>query len=214
MAKGLETAMCPIASLVPRLSGLVPRTLPLRRIARNYRVKMNSTSDINSYHMRQLVKSWKPDLLISIYINQRLAKDLLNVAPMGAINVHPSLLPQHRGLFPYIWAMAGGDRETGVTVHWMDETLDTGAIIQQRSTPIHQGESAISLAHRCADLGGKMLVDAIDRVRRGVASHIRQEPGQGSYHSWPDRDCLRRCKQHGHPYLSLVDMWRELSRAA
>jgi len=214
VAKALESALCPIASQIPRLTGRVPRTAPLRRIAKIHGQTICSTANINAPHMRQIVAGWQPDLLVSIYMNQRFERELLDLAPLGAINVHPSLLPQHRGLLPYIWAMADGDRQTGVTVHWMDESLDTGEIIQQRSTPIHLGESAVSLAHRCADIAAEMMVEAIRSVQRGMAARSPQEPRQGSYHSWPDRDCLLKCREQGHGYFSVADMWRELSRAA
>jgi len=214
VAKGLESALCHIVSRLPRLIGRVPRTAPLRRIAKCYSLSVHSTSNINAPHWRQLVADWKPDLLVSIYMNQLFEPELLGLAPLGAINVHPSLLPNHRGLWPYIWAMADGDRQTGVTVHWIDETLDTGGIIQQRSTPIYPGESAISLAHRCADIAAEMMVEAIHSVEQGLAADVRQELGQGSYHSWPDRECLLKCKENGHRCFSVADMWRELLRAA
>ncbi len=214
IAKALETALCPVASLLPGISGKTSRTAPLRRIARQYGLELRATSDINTTFLRNLISDWEPDLLVSIYINQRFDKDLLSLGKIGAINVHPSLLPTHRGLLPYIWAMSEGDQETGVTVHWMDEDFDTGEIIQQRSTPIHQGESSVSLAHRCADMAAEMLTNVIRDLQRGHATRVPRQPGKGSYHSWPDRDCLRNCRRQGHGYLAMVDMLRELSRAA
>ena len=214
VAKAMETVLCPVASMIPRITGRTPRTAPLRSIARKYGLDLRATSNINSPHMRDVVAAWEPDLLISAYINQRFERELLAIGKVGAVNVHPSLLPNHRGLLPYYWAMAEGDKETGVTVHWMDEKLDTGEIIQQIATPIHRGESTVALAHRCADLAGEMLADVIRAMQRGESSSVPQPADEGSYHSWPDRQCLKNCRRQGHGYLAIADMWRELSRAA
>lgn len=215
VAKALEMAMLPAASLVPRIFGRDPRTQPLRRIARRYGLPVYSTRDINSPGLRDRVAGWKPDLFVSIYMNQLFGPELLAISRLGTTNVHPSLLPRHRGMAPYVWAMSEGDSHTGVTLHWIDnEQLDKGDVIAQQKTPIYPKESAVSLAFRCADIGAQMMVQAIEKIELGQRPRERQNHAQGSYHSWPDRKCLNQCKKRGHPYFSIRDMWREMSRAA
>jgi folate-dependent phosphoribosylglycinamide formyltransferase PurN len=215
LAKLLELAMLPLASLLPRALARRPRTEPLRRMARSHGLKVHSTNNINSPGMRKLVAEWAPDLLVSIYMNQLFESDLLAMSRLGTINVHPSLLPRHRGMAPYVWAMSAGDSQTGVTVHWIDdEQLDKGDVIAQQATPIFANESAVSLAFRCADIGAQMMVQAIEQIGSGQQPRHRQNHNQGSYHGWPDRSCLQQCKQHGHRYFAIRDMWREMSRAA
>ena len=112
VAKALEMAMLPAASLVPRIFGRDPRTQPLRRIARRYGLPVYSTRDINSPGLRDRVAGWKPDLFVSIYMNQLFGPELLAISRLGTTNVHPSLLPRHRGMAPYVWAMSEGDSHT------------------------------------------------------------------------------------------------------
>ena len=212
LAKMLEFGMLPVASLAPKLRGCSPRTQPLRSLLRSYGLKHHSTSDINSQNICSLVASWKPDLLVSIYMNQLFESELLSTSRIGTINVHPSLLPKHRGMAPYVWAAAEGDSHTGVTVHWIDdERLDQGDIISQRATPITPGETALSLAFRCADIGAEMMVEALQQIGSGRLPRSPQDHDQGSYHGWPDRDCLKKFANRGHVYLTLRDMWRELT---
>jgi hypothetical protein len=215
VAKLLELAILPVVSLVPRVIGLRPRTQPLRRMARSHGLQVHSTNNINSPGMRKLVAEWAPDLSVSIYMNQLFESELLAMSRLGTINVHPSLLPQHRGMAPYVWAMSAGDSQTGVTVHWIDdEQLDKGDVVDQQATPIFPNESAVSLAFRCAEMGAQMMVRAIERIESGQQPRQPQNHDQGSYHGWPDRSCLQQCKQRGHRYFAISDMWREMSRAA
>ncbi len=213
-SKALEKAACHVVAPTLRMMGRVPRTAPLQQIANAHDLPLKSTNDVNSLFIRQLLESWQTDLIVSIYVNQILNRELIEAMPVGAINVHPALLPNHRGILPYVWAMADDDQQTGVTVHWIDERIDTGAIIQQQSTPIHAGESMLSLSHRCADIAGNLLVTAIEDIQRGSKTCIKQVAQEGSYHSWPDRACLRRCRKNRHPYFTVGDIWRELSRTA
>jgi methionyl-tRNA formyltransferase len=109
-----------------------------------------------------------------------LGADLLRLAPLGAINVHGSLLPRWRGAAPIQWAVASGDRETGVTIMQMDEGLDTGDILLQRAMPIRQDDTAATVSERLADLGGQALVEALDGLARGALVPVRQDPAQAT----------------------------------
>jgi folate-dependent phosphoribosylglycinamide formyltransferase PurN len=213
-SKALEKAACRVAAPALRMMGRVPRTAPLQQIAQAHDLPLRSTNNVNSSFLRELLESSQTDLIVSIYMNQILQRDLIDAMPLGAINVHPALLPNHRGIFPYVWAMAEDDQHTGVTVHWIDERIDTGAIIQQQSTPIHPGESMLSLSHRCADIAAELLVTAIADIQQGSTTCLEQPSQQGSYHSWPDRDCLRRCRQNRHPLFTVGEIWQQLSRTA
>ncbi|MDP7640373.1 MAG: methionyl-tRNA formyltransferase, partial [Candidatus Hydrogenedentes bacterium] len=91
----------------------------------------------------------------------------LRVAPHGVFNIHPSLLPRHRGAAPVQGAILAGDSETGVTVMRMDAGLDTGPILSQRSMSIGSKESAEGLESRLAVAGAELLVEALEQLERG-----------------------------------------------
>lgn len=121
-----------------------------------------------------------PDALVVAAYGRILGPDLLHLAPLGAVNVHGSLLPRWRGAAPIQWAIASGDRETGVTIMQMDEGLDTGDILLQRTLAIEPADTAESLSGRMAELGGEALLAALDGLGRGAIVPVRQDPVQAT----------------------------------
>ncbi len=120
----------------------------------------------------------RPDVLVVAAYGRILGPDLLRLAPLGAINVHGSLLPRWRGAAPIQWAVASGDRETGVTIMQMDEGLDTGDLLLQRTLAIGPGDTAETLSARLASLGGEALTEALVGLERGSLVPVPQDPAQ------------------------------------
>lgn len=118
----------------------------------------------------------RPDALVVAAYGRILGADLLDLAPNGAINVHGSLLPRWRGAAPIQWAVASGDRETGVTIMQMDAGLDTGDILLQRAMPVLEDDTAETLSARMAELGGAVLVEALAELLRGGLVPVPQDP--------------------------------------
>ncbi len=109
---------------------------------------------------RQL-ESWKPDLIVVTAFGQILEKEILELPPHGCLNVHASLLPRWRGVSPIQAAILNGDRVTGVTIMKMDEGIDTGDIIAQRSIPIEPDDTGGSLFDELAHLGAELLMEIL-----------------------------------------------------
>jgi methionyl-tRNA formyltransferase len=100
---------------------------------------------------------------------------MLAAPRLGCVNVHFSLLPKYRGAAPINWAIACGERETGVTIMQMDEGLDTGPILLQSNTPIGENETAPDLTTRLAAMGAGLLVDTLARLEYGTLTPISQD---------------------------------------
>jgi len=94
------------------------------------------------------VETRKPELVVSWFWTRKVPASFRTIAPLGAIGVHPSLLPRHRGPDPYFWAIDSGDRLTGVTAHQLDDAYDTGAILAQRELAIEPTWNAWTLAKK------------------------------------------------------------------
>jgi len=122
----------------------------------------------------------RPDVLVVAAYGRILGKDLLLLAPHGALNVHGSLLPAYRGAAPIQWAIANGDAETGVTIMQMDEGLDTGDVLLQRVLPVEPGDTAETLTPRLAALGGEALVAALALLAKGGLVPVRQDPAKAT----------------------------------
>ena len=135
------------------------------------------------------LRKLKPDLLVVVAYGQIIPSSVLSIPSLGALNVHASLLPRHRGAAPVAHAILSGDIQTGVTIMRMDEQLDHGPILEMRATAIAAGEDAAALTTRLAEIGAQLLVDTIDQIhtitpvdqehaRATVAPRLRKEDGE------------------------------------
>jgi methionyl-tRNA formyltransferase len=132
----------------------------------------------------RLVAELAPDVGCVACFPYRIPGALLEAPRAGFLNVHPSLLPAYRGPAPLFWALRNGERETGVTVHLMDERFDTGDIVLQAPVALADGISGVELEASCAALGGRLLVEALQALARGALPRQPQPVG-GHYDSWP-----------------------------
>src|SRR5512142_3197349 len=122
----------------------------------------------------------RPDVVCVAAYGRILGKDLLELAPHGAVNVHGSILPKYRGAAPIQWAIARGEGETGVSIMQMDEGLDTGDVLLQRVLPIGPADTADTLAPRLAALGGDALAEALAGLAAGTIVPVPQEASRAT----------------------------------
>ena len=172
------------------------KQVSLAELAHAHGVPMVESDNVGCPRTFEWIEARSPDVIASVYLNQRIGKDLLRVPSRGCINIHPALLPRHRGLFPYFWVLANSETETGVTVHYVEEQFDTGAIIAQERLAVKPEDTIQSLSYRSAQVGGPLLVRALDAVASGMAGTPQGQSG-ASYHSWPTSGAYRRFRQAG-----------------
>ena len=122
----------------------------------------------------------RPDVACVACWPCRIPIALLALPPHGFLNLHPSLLPNHRGPEPLFWVLRDG-AQPGVTVHVMDAALDTGDIAAQAPVDLPDGISLAEAERRCADAGSRLLVDVLARLAAGTLQRRPQPPGGSSY---------------------------------
>ncbi|HSO19822.1 MAG TPA: methionyl-tRNA formyltransferase, partial [Desulfosarcina sp.] len=128
-------------------------------------------------HMAELA----PDLFVVAAFGQILPQTLLDIPKIGAINVHASLLPQHRGAAPIQWAIIEGDRETGITTMMMDAGMDTGDILLAEKTSIGPEETAAELHDRLSEMGARTLARTLARLQDGSLTRTPQDHEKATY---------------------------------
>ncbi len=121
------------------------------------------------------------DVLIVAAYGMILPAALLTQPRLGCINVHTSLLPRWRGAAPIQRSIQAGDTETGISIMQMDTGLDTGDILLQQSCPIHSDDTAGTLHDRLAILGGKCLLETLNRILTGDIHPLKQDDRQSTY---------------------------------
>ncbi|MBD0274957.1 MAG: formyl transferase, partial [Acetobacteraceae bacterium] len=142
----------------------------------------------------------RPDLLVSVGANQIFCRALIDLAPRGCLNLHSALLPRHRGLMPSFWALKHGDTETGVSVFFVDEGIDTGPILVQRRFPIRE-RTLDALLRDAKRAGAEAVIEALAKVRRGDFELRPNDAAQGNYNRFPTRDDVREFLRAGNRFF-------------
>ncbi len=122
-----------------------------------------------------ILRTLKPDLCITAAYGQILSKEVLDIPPLGNINVHASLLPKHRGSAPIAHAIMSGDRITGITTMMMDEGIDTGDILFQQETEIGESETCGELTERLSLIGAEVLKKTLESLAAGTLKRTPQD---------------------------------------
>ena len=135
----------------------------------------------------EIIREKNPDAIIVAAYGKILPKEILDFPRYGCINVHGSLLPKYRGAAPIQWSVINGDPETGVTIMQMNEGIDTGDMLLQRAIPIGIDDTAESMFDKLAQLGGDVLIEALDKLERGELIAEKQDESLATYASMLDK---------------------------
>ena len=136
------------------------------------RIRRTGTDDL---------RSLKPDLCVTAAFGQILSQEILDIPPLGNINVHASLLPKHRGSAPIAHAIMAGDRTAGVTTMMMDAGIDTGDMLLRAETYIGEGETCGELTERLSLIGAELLIRTIRELQAGTLERIPQDESEMTY---------------------------------
>ncbi len=165
----------------PASRGLRLTPPPVKVAAQRLGLPFFQPEKVNSPESVGQMKAARPDVLLVVAFGRILRSECLSLAPLGAINAHPSLLPLYRGPAPIQHALLNGDRETGVTTLYMDERMDAGDIILQKRVPIYEDDDAGSLTERLAQETASVVVETLRLVKEGKAPRIPQDETQATY---------------------------------
>lgn len=169
------------------------------------------------------LKELDPELIVVAAYGRILPDDILNLPPMGCINVHSSLLPKYRGAAPINWAVINGETETGVTTFLLNHEIDKGAIIGQVRVPILPEDNVGSLYDKLMHRGTSLVTETVDRIAAGDISPIEQQHvDESALHPAPKifkEDCLIDWSWDGRRIVNFVRglspypaAWTELYR--
>lgn len=165
----------------PKGRSLRPGPCPVRALAARRGAPVLAPEKVNAAESLRAIRELAPDLLVVVAYGQMLKRELLGIPPRGCINVHASLLPRYRGAAPIQWAIARGERRTGVTTMFLNEAMDAGDIIAQAEEPIRDDDTAGTLHDRLAALGAELLARTVAALREGTIRRVPQDPAQATY---------------------------------
>ncbi len=162
---------------VGRKQILTPPPVAVR--ARELGLPVEQPRKLRSGPFPERFREIRPDAAVVVAYGRFIPEGMLAVPRHGFVNLHPSLLPRHRGPSPIQWALAEGDPVTGVTTMLIDEGMDTGPILLQRQVAIRDGETAEALSSRLAEEGASLLVETLDGIEAGTVTP-RPQPEEGA----------------------------------
>jgi methionyl-tRNA formyltransferase len=179
--------------------------VPTRSVTPGLRVF--KTRNINDAEVLQFLSACAPDLLVSAFFNQRLHAATLALPKCGCVNIHPSLLPDAKGVDPVFQTLLPpGPSLLGVTVHFMSSKLDAGRIIAQRSFDGRAGSSVFATTALLFREGAELLAAALEQIVGGSTG--APQSGAGSYQSWPTPQEVRVLHASGGALLRFADLTR------
>ena len=156
----------------PKGRGQVTMPSPVKVSALARGLPVIQPTHVKSPEFLRQLSEWKPDLIAVTAFGRILPKAILDLPPLGCVNVHGSLLPKYRGAAPIQWALIHGESETGITTMVMDEGMDTGDVLLRQSVTIDPDETAAELGDRLAKVGGALLVETLNRLEtQSVTAH-------------------------------------------
>jgi methionyl-tRNA formyltransferase len=154
---------------------------PVKGLAISHTLQVYQPRKVRDQHFIQQVQALSPDLIVVVAFGQILPRALLDIPPRGCINVHASLLPAYRGAAPINWALINGETVTGVTIILLDEGMDTGDILLQKTVSIRPDDTAATTHDRLAESGAVLLGEALDELRSNGWKRIPQNHTQATY---------------------------------
>jgi len=154
---------------------------PVKRLAREEMIPVLQPERAVGPRFLAELKALQPDLSVVVAFGQILRREIIDLPPLGTVNVHASLLPELRGAAPIQWSIMRGHEQTGVTIMRIVEQLDAGPTIYQVPEPIGPEETARDLAVRLAELGAEALVEALALLEAGAVHEQPQDDARATY---------------------------------
>jgi methionyl-tRNA formyltransferase len=155
---------------------------PLKEAALAAKLPVYQPTSYKTPEVQEQFRSLKPDLQVMAFVTLFVPEEFLNIPTHGSIQYHPSLLPAYRGASAINWPIIKGEKETGLSIFWPDNGLDTGDVLIQKKTPI-SGTDTLGTVYfdRLFPMGVEAMLESVDLVKAGKAPKIKQDEAKATY---------------------------------
>ncbi len=176
-----------------KLFGIQPPPTPLEEEATRLGLRIERYEPRRIEQLAKEIRAARTEIIAVASFPAILPPAILEIP---GINLHSSLLPRHRGVDPLFWTFHADDRESGVTIHWLDAGVDSGDIISQAAIPVTRGITLMQLYTELSRVGGEQLAFAIDAIESGTAQRMPQDPAKAQRDPSPLRGKWRVESDH------------------
>jgi methionyl-tRNA formyltransferase len=157
----------------PKNRGMKLMPPPVKEYALSRGIEVIQPAAVKSAETVEVLRSYKTDIFVVVAYGRILPKAVLDIPPLGCVNVHASLLPKYRGSAPIQWAVINGEKQTGVTTMYLAEGMDSGDMIEKASIEIDKYETFGSVYKRLTVLGAELIVKTLSNIEKGI---VKAEP--------------------------------------
>ena len=175
LAAGEEVAAVVTQPDRPRGRGQIVTYSPVKELALAWNLPVLQPQRLKDPELISRLQALAPEIIIVVAYGRILPHEILALPSVGLLNVHASLLPRYRGAAPINWALINGDKETGVTIQWLRHEVDSGPIFLQERVPITPEDNFGTLYDRLAERGAALLIQSLEKLRRGEAVKLPQD---------------------------------------
>ena len=203
-----------LVSHLPRLRNTPTKTV--HQLAKENHIPVHETQDINNKSSLKFIKQHSADTLVAAHFNQLIKADILESDSLECLNIHPSLLPDYKGVDPVFYALCDQKSETGVTLHKMAEVFDTGETVSQTKVSLSLEDDLYNKNCQLFNEGAKLLIDYLMLAQNGqkgggcsFSPSSEMKSNQG-YDSWPTKKKVAQFKQLGMKLINLKSLWGTL----
>lgn len=175
--------------------------LNLSELCRVHGTRVLYKNDLHRPDFLNEIRERGIDLIISVAAPTIFRQELIDLPPLGCINIHHAPLPRYKGMMPNFWQLYHGEKKVGITIHKINSRIDEGEIILQKEVAVIPGESLDALIKRTKRLGAHCMAEAIEMVRTGAVQPIENRIDQASYFSFPTKQDVRKFRQMGYRLL-------------
>jgi len=185
---------------------------PLRNVhalAKKNKIPIIDTKNINKAEVIEFIKNSNANLLLCAHFNQLIKNEILSINNLQCINIHPSLLPNYKGVDPVFFAMRDEAEEIGVTLHKMDESFDSGDILLQTAMKLDRTKSLLFNNCMLFDEGAKLAIKWIKSNDHTTQTISQKSHSADQYDSWPKRTDIKQFKKSGMRLMRLSGLWNQ-----
>lgn len=162
--------------------------IPLKKLVKKYDIPLITSNDVNTPEVISFINKTAPDICVTAFFNQRIKANVLRLPAKGFINLHPALLPKNRGVDPVFYAYLRKE-SGGVTIHFIENTLDTGPILMQEPLELDFEQSLLMNQWNHFDKGSLLLRNVLTHFDAYLPGKCQQ--GAGNYDGWPNKRSVR-----------------------
>ncbi len=174
-----------------------------KSLAHKNDIPLKNINNINEKRSVDYILKVKPDIIVSVLFNQIIAKNIIQIPKKGVINIHPGYLPDYKGISPIFWSLVNNELYAGVSVHFIDEGIDSGAIIARKKVKILPKDTEDSLYWKTIKQGIPLLISAIHQVKNNNVTKTKNFGGK--YFSFPTKKSIHQFRRENKKFFRLRD---------